>query len=117
MVGIAGGLGVGLANYVAEAVAMVLCIKLEEQGIIQRFIPGTAPFAEHPSSNILAVGLPYIPLYYAISQTWAKGFGHSAELDFNVLRVWRFIVIAMLCHDAWFFGLHTLFHKVRRLYR
>ena len=116
MVGIAGGLGVGFANYVAEAVAMVVCIWLEQQGIIQRFIPGTVPFAEHPPSNILAVGLPYIPLYYAISQNWAK-FAQSAVLDFNVLRVWSFIVMAMLCHDAWFFSLHTLFHKVRRLYK
>ena len=116
VVGIAGGLGVGFANYVAEAVAMVVCIWLEQQGVIQRFIAGTAPFAEHPPSNIFAVGLPYIPLYYFISQNWAK-FAQSAVLDFNVLRVWSFIVMAMLCHDAWFFSLHTLFHKVRRLYK
>ena len=115
-VGVAGGLGVGVANYVAEAVAMVVCVWLEQQGIIHRFIAGTAPFAEHPTSNVFAVGLPYIPLYYAISQNW-KTFGQKALLDFNLLNIWSFVTLAMLCHDAWFFALHTVFHKVRRLYK
>lgn len=115
-IGIGGGLGVGLANYLAEAVAMAVCIWLEQQGTIRRFIPGTAPFAEHPPSNVLAVGLPYIPLYYAISLGWTA-FGQRAALDFNPLTVWSFVTVAMLCHDAWFFTLHTLFHKIRRLYK
>lgn len=115
-VGVAGGLGVGLANYAAEAVAMVVCIWLERRGTIHRFVPGTAPFSEHPPSNILAVGLPYVPLYYAISQSW-KHFGQHATFDYNLLNVWSFVTMAMLCHDAWFFSLHTAFHKVRRLYK
>ena len=115
-VGIGGGLAVGAANYVAEAAAMIVCVWLEQQGIIQRFIPGTKPFAEHPSSNILAVGLPYIPLYHAISQGWSS-FGQKAALDLNLLKIWSFVTVAMLCHDAWFFSLHTVFHKVRRLYK
>ena len=115
-IGVGGGLGVGLANYLAEAVAMAVCIWLEQQGTIHRFIPGTAPFAEHPPSNVLAVGLPYIPLYYAVSLGWTA-FGQRAALDFNPLNVWSFVTVAMLCHDAWFFTLHTLFHKIRRLYK
>ena len=115
-IGVGGGLGVGLANYVAEAVAMVLCKWLEQQGVIQRFVPGVAPFAEHPPSNLLAVGLPYIPLYFVISLGWTT-FRQRATLDFSLLNIWSFVMVSMLCHDAWFFSLHTLMHKVRRLYK
>lgn len=116
LIGFAGGLGAGLANYVAEAVALAVCIRLEKQGVIRRFIPGTAPLAEHPPSNLFAVGLPYTPLYCAISLGWTA-FGQRAVPDFHMLNIWSFVIVAMLCHDAWFFILHTVLHKVRRLYK
>ena len=109
-------MGVGAANYAAESSAVVVCAWLEQLGVIQRFIPGTAPFAEHPPSNLLAVGLPYIPLYYAISHHWSQ-FAQRSAVDLNLLNIWSFVTVAMLCHDAWFFALHTIFHKVRRLYK
>lgn len=114
--GIGGGLAVGAANYAAESTAAAICVWLEHLKVIKRFLPTTAPFADHPPSNLLAVGLPYIPLYAAISHNWWQ-FVQRSMLDFNPITVWTFVAAAMLCHDAWFFALHTVFHKVRRLYK
>ena len=116
LAGLLGGLGVGIGNYAAESVAVAVCSWLEHRGVIHRFIPGTKPFAEHPPSNIFAVGLPYIPLYFLISHTWTE-FQQRASLSYNPVSIWSFIMIAMLAHDAWFFALHTSFHKFRAMYR
>ena len=106
----------GIGNFLAESVAVSICSWLEHCGIISRYIPDTKPFAEHPPSNIFAVGLPYIPLYYAISCAWPT-FASRAVMNYSPLNIWPFIVTAMLVHDAWFFAFHTVFHKFRRLYK
>lgn len=106
----------GIGNYLAESAAVSVCCLLEQQGVISRYIAGTKPFAEHPPSNVFAVGLPYIPLYYAISRSWPT-FAQRAVLDFSPYKIWLFIVAVMLIHDTWFFAFHTVFHKFRRLYK
>ena len=116
LVGVAGGLSVGIGNYVTESVAVSICSWLEHHGVISRYIPDTKPFAEHPPSNIFAVGLPYIPLDYAISCAWPM-FSSRAVMHYSPLDIWPFIVAAMLVHDTWFFAFHTMFHKFRKLYK
>ena len=95
---------------------MVLCVWLERRGVMTRFLPSVPPFNEHSSNNLLAVGLPYIPLYVVVCRNWRQ-FSQHATIDYNLIRIWTFVTVAMLCHDAWFFTLHTTFHRVRCLYR
>lgn len=106
----------GIGDYLAESVAVSVCSSLEQRGIISRYIASTKPFAEHPPGNIFAVGLPYIPLYYAISQAWPTFVTHAVS-DFSPLSIWLFVVAVMLVHDTWFFACHTMFHTFRRPYR
>ena len=80
---------------------------------MKRFLPDVSPFVEHSSNNLLAVALPYVPV---VGRNWRQ-FSQQAAIDYNLLRIWTFVSVAMLCHDTWFFVLHTTFHKVRRLYK
>ena len=67
-VGLAGGAGVGLANYVMEMVFFYGLHWMEQQGMARRLSKITSrQFEEHPWSNFWAVALPYMPLYWLVA--------------------------------------------------
>lgn len=117
--GVLGGMGVGVMHASFEHFWYYFLDFLYRRGYIRRLapsIPITQWQSHYSKESFLATSIGPIPVS-AASFYLRKGFASRCQLSGDIVGALLFTWTVMVLHDAYFFAVHTLMHRVKAVYR
>eukprot|EP00877_Chromochloris_zofingiensis_P014839 jgi/Chrzof1/9609/Cz04g09170.t1 len=90
---------------------------LERQGLIRRLVPETPNTVTHYKLATFKTFVGSLfPVILVLCYVY-KPLLAAAKPDWNPLRFMPFVYLQVIIHDAWFWAVHHVMHRVKYLYR